>query len=245
MSFKDGISILIPTYNSAVMLEKNIPIIYKRFLQHKKKFEVIIVDDNSKDNSKEIIKDLAKNFKGIRYIFADNGPSRRENLAQNFHLANFEKIMFMDLDLATRLDNISTLLEYMDKGYDIVIGSRYMGAESKREFYRRIISITYNLFMKFYLNSKIADHQCGFKGGKKSVFVSLVKEMGYDSSFNRGWFWDAEFLVRAQHQKMKIKEFPVNWHYSEKSSFNIFRELRMIPSVIKLPFKLKNSKNQS
>jgi len=242
---EEGISVFVPTYNGTKMLEKNIPTIYKNFLKYKKKFEVIIVDDNSKDNSKKIIKKLANNFNGIKSVFSKIGPSRRENLAQAFHLAQFEKIMFMDLDLATELDNIPLLLDYIDKGYDIIIGSRYKELKSKRKIYRRIISLIYNSFMKIYLGSKIDDHQCGFKGGKKSVFVKLINEMGYDSSFNRGWFWDVEFLVRAQYLNLNIMEFPVDWHYTKESSFNIFRELRMVPSIIKLPFKIKKEYDEN
>ena len=78
------------------------------------------------------------------------------------------------------------------------------------------------------------DHQCGFKAFKKSVLMDLVKSAGYDSTFKRGWFWDAEILIRARRTGYKIVEIPVTWKSGDKSSFNFKNELRMIPYMLKL-----------
>ncbi len=236
---KQGVSVFVPTYNSKAILEKNILEIYNYFKKIQDEFEIVIVDDNSKDDSINILKRLSEEYKNIRFIASTIGPSRRENLAQAFREARFDYVIFMDLDLATRIENLNRLLEYISNGYDIVTGSRYLGIKPTRQLYRQVISTIYNLIMRVYHNSKIYDHQCGFKGGKQDVFIKLIDEMGYDNSFNRGWFWDAEFLIRAQKKGLKIKEFPVNWHYAEKSSFSFFREIRMIPSIIMLKFKIK------
>jgi hypothetical protein len=82
------------------------------------------------------------------------------------------------------------------------------------------------------LRSRILDHQCGFKAFKRDVFHSLAVSAGYDGSHKRGWFWDAEILIRAQREGYKIREVPVRWTAAKKSSFNFTRELKVIPYML-------------
>jgi len=67
----------------------------------------------------------------------------------------------------------------------------------------------------------------------------LVEEMGHDSSLKRGWFWDAELLIRAQKKGINIKEIPVIWKFGRKSSFLIRREIKVIDYMLKLYLTLK------
>ena len=69
--------------------------------------------------------------------------------------------------------------------------------------------------------------------------MRLINEMGYDKNMVRGWFWDAELLIRAQKRNYKIVVIPVKWVCGEKSSFNLKRELKAIPYLIKLKTKIK------
>ena len=64
--------------------------------------------------------------------------------------------------------------------------------------------------MKLYFRSKVKDHQCGFKAFKKEVIFNLIKELGYDKTFKRGWFWDVEHLIRAQRKGYNVYEFQAN-----------------------------------
>ncbi len=234
---KPELSVFIPVCNEEKSLEFNIKKIYEALKDTGKSFELIIVDDTSTDLTPAIAKKLAKN-KDIRYIRCEGGPSRRENLAQEFKKAKAELIIYMDSDLAVDLKHLLELIYYSKKA-DIATGSRYMKeSKIKRKFYRLIISKLYNAFLRILFNSKAQDHQCGFKAIKKKVALDLIKEMGYDKKLQRGWFWDAELLIRAQKRHYRIAEFPVTWAYGKKSSFSIMRELKMIPYVIKLRFRI-------
>jgi len=85
----------------------------------------------------------------------------------------------------------------------------------------------------------MVDHNCGFKAFKKSIAMKLVKEGGYDGKMVRGWFWDAEILIRAQQKGYKIKQIPVRWIEPKASSFSIKREMRMILYVLRLKGNLR------
>ncbi len=145
----------------------------------------------------------------------------------------------MDMDLSVDPIYARRLFKEITNGADISTGSRYVkGSYIKRTITRKIISYFYNLFMKFYFNSHIHDHQCGFKAFRRDVILDLIADMGYDSKFIRGWFWDAELLIRAQKKSYKVVEFPVRWMHGQKSEFNLKRELRMVPYMLKLRKKL-------
>jgi len=133
---------------------------------------------------------------------------------------------------------VNELVEHVNRGSDIAIGSRYKGLRPERTWFRRCVSRLYNKFMKVYFGSNLCDHQCGFKAFRKETLFSLLQDMGYDRSLSRGWFWDAELLIRAQRKGLKITEFPVIWRFGEKSSFRILREMKMIPYVLALRWKL-------
>ena len=238
MSGEVEISVFLPVYNEEKILGSNLTKVYQALSELNCKFEIVVVDDASTDKTSEVVAKLEKKIPELRHLRYETGPTRRENLAKAFRTAKGKIIIFMDADLATDLKHLPQLIEEIKAGNDIVVGSRYMGIKAKRVFTRRIISFLYNSFINLYFNSKIHDHQCGFKAFRREILFPLLQEMGYDENLVRGWFWDAELLIRAQRKKLKIKEIPVNWEYGDKTSFILARELRMLPYVLKLRWKL-------
>ncbi|MGV8169070.1 MAG: glycosyltransferase [Candidatus Nanoarchaeia archaeon] len=235
---KESIEIFLPVYNESKNLEKNI-LKLKSFLK-KSRIDagITVVNDNSTDDTKEKLGKISKKL-GINHVNFSIGPSRRENLAVAMSKSKADYIIFMDFDLATDLKSLPELISELKKGHDIVTGSRYMkDSVLRREKYRLVVSKLYNWFMRVYFNSKIKDHQCGFKGFKRKAFLDLKKAAGYDKKYMRGWFWDVEMLVRGQKKKYKVKEIPVSWIVPDrKSSVRVKREIRMIPRIIMLRFK--------
>jgi len=242
---KIAISIFVPVYNEIDFIFRNIEFLCNYLKKNKNleklnsTYEIIIVDDNSNDGTFNEIKKLEQKYKYIKGLHYKSGPSRRENLAHSLREAKYDYILFMDSDLATDINALPRLIDEL-KTYPIVIGSRYMkNSKIRRKLSRKIISYFYNGLIRVLFNSKILDHQCGFKGFHKKTLLNLVEEMGYDNTLKRGWFWDAELLIRAQKKGINIKEIPVIWKFGEKSSFSIRREIRVIDYMLRLFFKLK------
>jgi len=242
---KEGISLFVPAYNEEKIIKENILTLYNILNNIATRFEIIIVNDNSKDKTRQIANELTKMHKNIILLNFTNGPSRRENLGEAFRRAKYNTIMFCDLDLATDINSIPELLNHIKNGADISTGSRYLTHKPNREKSRLVISKSYNWFMQKYFESKLKDHQCGFKAFKKETLSPLLDELDYDSTFCRGWFWDAELLIRAQKKGYKIIEFPVIWNSGKQSSFSIKRELRMLRYILNLKRKLKKENKKS
>ena len=229
---KYKVSVFLPVYNfEPTQLVNNVKIILSFLKKNYRKFEIIIINDTSNIETTEAINSATKlgNVTAIHYY---NGPSRRENLAAYFQKAKFDIICFMDIDLSTEISFLVKLTDKIYEGYDIAIGSRHKGVRAKREAYRKIISTAYNLFLRLMFGSKILDHNCGFKAFKKNSILKLVKKMGYDNSFSRGWFWDAEMIILAQEFNFKIAEIAVAWKRDEQTTFSLSREIKIIPYMI-------------
>lgn len=239
MKRKDKLSVFIPVYNEEKILKENIERLYKELTILKYPFEIFIIDDNSLDKTKKIGKRLEKKLREVKYIHYSNGPSRRENLSESFKLANGRIIIFMDCDLSTNLYYLSELIGAIEEGYDISIGSRHLkNSIVKRSLKRKIGSKIGKIFIKWFFDSKIEDHECGFKAFKRNRLLELTKEMGYDKTLKRKMFWDAELLIRAQRKKYKIKEFPVKWSAGKKSELRFWKEITSLFYLVKFKRKL-------
>jgi glycosyltransferase involved in cell wall biosynthesis len=237
---KNGVSLFIPVYNSAGLIRRNLRKSYGALLELHGDFEIIIVDDNSTDKSYRFgcVINKAKQVSGreIKYVFYNKGPSRRENLVKSFYLAKNEIIGFIDSDFSINYRYLLKAIEILKvSSADIVIGSRYIpGARFKMRKARRIFSFLYNFLLRILFRSCLMDHQCGLKVFRKDTTMPIIDKMGYDDKFIRGWFWDAEFLIRAQKAKLKIIEMPIEWHCSGTSTFDVARELRCLRAIFKL-----------
>lgn len=199
------ISIVFPAYNEAERIEKAIKETEKFLKKINYDYEIIVAEDGSTDGTDKIVQKLVNDK--IRLFHSDVRLGRGKALMNAFEKAKGEIVISMDVDLATNIKHLKDLIEAIENGYDIAIGSRLIeGSKAKRSFERLLYSKVYNFLVRALLKSKIKDHQCGFKAFKKDIVVKLGKE-----AKDNHWFWDTEILVLAQRKGYKIKEIPVEW----------------------------------
>jgi len=208
--------------------------------KQKYQYEVLIVDDGSKDGSVEFtekfIKDNPK-FKLIKNSHLGKAGAVTSGMLE----ANGEYALFMDMDQATPIEEIEKLLPFA-KDYDIVIGSR--GSKRKGDPWTRLLMARGMIVLRSMIVgiSGINDTQCGFKLFKKSVSDKLFLGLknfhnGYKeiagSSVKAGF--DVELLFLAQKLGYKIKEVPVEWLYVESRRVNPFRDsIEAVEDLLKI-----------
>ncbi|MBN2119526.1 MAG: glycosyltransferase [Candidatus Omnitrophica bacterium] len=238
---ENKISLFVPVYNPSGSIEEDIDRCYDTLLRLNGEFEIIIVDDNSNVKSPALEKAVSRINKRagkqiLRCIFYNIGPSRRENLAQSFSSAKFKTVGFIDSDFSCDISFVLKAINVLrEESADIVIGSRYIkGSKVKSRIARRVLSFFYNSALRIIFKSKIKDHQCGLKVFRLDAVMPIIGQMGYDKEFIRGWFWDAELLIRVQRAGLRIIEMPVEWSYADSSTFRITRETRCLRAIIKL-----------
>ncbi len=216
-----SISIIIPCYNEENNLKNGVLNEVFDFLKTQKfKWEVIICNDESTDNSLKIIKDFVSTHQNFRVLNLPHG-GKPSAVWGGIQESKYPIILFTDMDQSTPLKEINKLLPFFDQKYDIVIGSR--GAIRKgNSLLRKIGGAVFLNLRRAVLLRNIIDTQCGFKMFKTDVAKKLFPNLQFfkDKSDKKGWrvsAFDVELLFMAQKWGFKIKEVEVDWRDEDTS----------------------------
>jgi len=234
------ISIIIPVLNEEKRIKKGI-LEVEDFIKKQKlgnyQFEIVISDGNSKDKTKNIVKELQKKFENLVLLEIEK-PGKGYQLKRAFLETNSDYFIQIDIDIATPLEYINDLIFYLEKGYDIVIGSRFKKeSKTERTHLRKFLGLIYSFLVRILFKSKILDYQCGFKGYNSKKLKSIISDVE-----DKKWFFDTELLIKALKNKLKIKEIPIEWQEKPGSRFNILKHsFQMLYSLLKLKIKMRNS----
>lgn len=229
------ISILIPCYNGGQLLKNNLPKLFEYFQIHNKNdIDITVVNDGSKDNTLEILKDI----KGITLLSYEINKGKGGAVQYGInHIIPCDAILIMDCDFAASLDSIDKAINEL-KNDDVVIASRFLKDSVlpiKRSIKRRIISKCCNIIVNLLFRFHIKDTQCGFK----CIKYDLAKFMANKQIIN-GWAFDVEYLYIAKLNNKSIKEIPVTWTESDRSTVHAFKSsINFIKSI----FKIKKNKH--
>lgn len=215
------LSVVIPCYNEAGNLKRGVLKEVCDFLKTKKfSWEVIVSDDGSTDESRELVKKQIKNWKDFRLLENPHG-GKPSTLLYGINSARGKYVLFTDMDQSTPLNQIDRLLKYAKKGYEVVIGSR--GLQRKNfPVYRRLGAVLFMAFRKSLILPEINDTQCGFKLFKADLLKISFPKLDYFSRKEnvKGWkvtSYDVELLHIIKKIGKKIKEVRVVWNDEDKS----------------------------
>ncbi len=242
---KKLISVIIPGYNEEAVVASTISSVEAVMGQSGSPFEILIVDDGSKDSTRQILEKLvrSKNHPQLRYISYNDGPSRRENLAKSFRLLRGDYVLLLDMDLSLDVLHLKDMVRWLDEGYDLVIMNRYHPeSRIRRNIRRYIISKVYNAVIRALFHTGFKDNICGFKAFSRVAITQLVEDAGIDTSGRRSVFWDTQLIIFAKRRQLRIKEMPVRWTEGEKSSLRFSREIWMFLYMLKFWWKLGTKK---
>jgi glycosyltransferase involved in cell wall biosynthesis len=198
-----------PCHNEGDWIYRNLHEALKVLKEMGVRFEIIVVDDGSTDNTVSEAKKVNTRFtKVIGY---------RENKGKGFALkyglkhATGDLITFMDSDLDIHPWQILKLIHYMDDfNADIVIGSkRHPDSKVNYPLSRRLISFGYHLFVNALFGLKVKDTQTGLKLLSRKCAMKMVPKVVV-----KRWAFDLELLVLAKKYNFKIKEAPVDIKYN-------------------------------
>jgi len=188
------VSIVVPTYNEEENIEFLLASINKSFNRKTNDYEVIVIDDNSQDNTRTIIKKLAKSYPVN--VFLKIGPrGKAYSLFEGFKKASGNVIAMIDADLQYPADAIPKMVAKLNAQTDIVVANRKTYNDTRvRKFLSRGFRYIFGKIL-FNLN---CDVQSGLKVFKRTV-VENVK-----FTPRSAWSFDLEFLYKSQEAGFKI-----------------------------------------
>jgi glycosyltransferase involved in cell wall biosynthesis len=230
----ESLSVFFPAYNEEANLtetiEKAIPVLKKVT----DKYEIIIVNDGSKDKTGKIAKDLAKKYNFVKVI--EHNPNRGYGAAfkSGIYNSQYEWITFTDADGQFDFTELTKLIEKQEEtNADLVIGYYLKRAVG---FQRILGSKIWEWTVFFLFGLKVTDTDCGFKLFRKKVVDSIPKLQA-----ERGPFINSEFLIQAKKAGFKFAEVGVH-HFPRKAGVATGASLKVVltglTDLIKMRFKI-------
>lgn len=224
------LSVVIPAYNEEKRIEKTLREIDEYLKKQNYSYEILVVDDGSKDKTKEIVENLSSEIKNLKCL--SYGKNEGKGFAVRFGMLNAKGKfrLFSDADHSTPIWEIEKFFKEFEKGADVVVASRELKEsilQPPQGPWRRFLGEGFKILRKIILDLwEIEDTQCGFKCFKKEVVEKIFPKC----KINRFAF-DPEILILAKKEGYKIKEVPVLWRNDPqskvkfKSIFNMFLDL--------------------
>lgn len=226
------LSIVIPAYNEALRLGKTLDAITAFLKEQPYTSEIILSDDGSTDATVSIAE---KHLQGFEHKILSTPKNRGKGHAvrQGMLAASGEFVFFTDADLSTPIGEVERFLPLLEKGEDLVIGSRTLSGsriEVRQTLLREMMGKIFNLLARLCAFKEVRDSQCGFKGFRREAAIKIFKEQQLD-----GFSFDAEIIYLAQKSGMRLLEIPVVWRNSPQSRVCILRDpLRMFLDILKI-----------
>lgn len=223
-------SVVIPAYNEERGIGATIRETDGYFRGLGKPYEILVVDDGSRDRTALEVERLFPEFPYLGLARHTANQGKGAAVRTGVGAAVGEWTLFLDADLATHPTQFDRFLPHLETS-DIVIGSRRVeGARIAipQPWYRDLAGQGFNAAVRVYLGLPYRDTQCGFK-----AFHARTKPLFADLA-SSGWAFDVEILRRARHLGLRIAECPVVWRHQPESrvrihdAFAIAAELRRI-----------------
>lgn len=236
------LSVIIPAYNEEKRLPKTLEEINKYLSRQSYDYEIIVVNDGSRDNTAEIIRGLTPVIKNLRLIDNKKNKGKGFVVRQGMLRAEGEFRLFTDADNSTSIEQIEKIWPEFEAGCDIVIGSRDIkGAvlDPPQPFIRNVIlGEGFKLFRKILIGLwGLQDTQCGFKCFTKKAVENIFPKCKIDR-----FAFDPEILAIAQKLGFKIKEIPVYWKNDPDSKVKFKSMIKMLIDLFKIRWNLLSHK---
>jgi len=164
------LSIVIPAYNEHESLPELIEKITQSLKPHKLAYEIIVIDDGSKDDTLKVLRSLKEKYAPLRVLSFRKNYGKSPALSVGFREARGKSVVTMDADLQDDPAEIPNLLAKLDEGFDMVSGWK----KRRHDPLSKVIpSKIFNLVTSVFSGIRIHDFNCGLKAYRQQVVKSI------------------------------------------------------------------------
>ena len=228
-----ALSVVIPAYKE----EDRIVATLERTLEYLRgrgePFEIIVVDDGSPDRTSERVSEVVREAPELELEVLPQNRGKGAAVRTGVLRSRGERVLFMDADLATPIEELDKLEPFLAQGYDVVIGSRGLRESDIRQrqpFPRELMGRTFNVIVRTLLLGGFRDTQCGFKLFTRDAARELFSAQTLD-----GFAFDVEILLMAKDRGYRIREVPVVWYHAPNSKVSPITDAsRMFADLVRM-----------
>jgi glycosyltransferase AglD len=198
------VSVVIACYNEEQTLATSFSEIKETLEDFGRPFEIIFVDDVSRDRTREMLAQIVRDNPGvdIRLILHERNLGRGATVTDGFRAARGEIAGYLDVDLEVHCRYVPSLVRAIEKGADVATVRRIY-AFQLTSLDRYVMSRGYSFLVRRLLGVSLRDTETGFKFFRRERLQGVLDEIE-----DAGWFWDTEFMVRAARAGLRIVEVP-------------------------------------
>ncbi|MFH0937839.1 MAG: dolichyl-phosphate beta-glucosyltransferase [Planctomycetota bacterium] len=212
------LSVVIPAYNESRRIKQTFREIREWLDKHfSQRYEVIVVDDGSRDNTVALVEEEAAQWPNLRLLRQPKNFGKGAAVRRGCLDARYEYVLFMDADHATPIEELCAFFPKIKNGFEIVAGVRtYQETEDRS---RRIMGLSLLILAHLFVFKKaVVDSQCGFKLFRREVCQEI-----FSRCRTNGGMIDIEIFYLAHKLGRHIWFAPVYWHNKAGSTINVLR----------------------
>ena len=232
-SEKIELSVVVPAFDEQDRIEATLERTLGYLAEHRPSSEVIVVDDGSSDYTAARVEAVAARQPRLSLIRLPQNRGKGAAVRTGMLAARGEKLLFMDADLATPIEEIEKLEPPLVAGADVVIGSRGLRESDIRKrqpLPRELMGRTFNVIVRSLLLGGFKDTQCGFK-----LFTRAAAQDLFGNQILDGFAFDVEVLLLAKERGYDVREVPVVWYHAPNSKVSPVTDAsRMFVDLLKL-----------
>ena len=224
------LSVVIPAYNEAGRLPRTLEQVLEYLAASGRSHEVLVVDDGSQDRTAEVVR--AVGGEAVRVLVNPQNRGKGHSVRRGMLAAVGARRLMTDADLSTPIEDLPRLMDRMDAGFPVVIGSRALpgsNVEIHQPWYRENMGRVFNLFVRLLLAPDLHDTQCGFK-----LFTAEAAECVFRSARMEGFAFDVEAVFLARRRGLAVAEVPVTWRNDAASRVGLLKGFRAFPDLLQI-----------
>lgn len=228
-----ALSVVIPAFDEEGRIERTLQGAVDYLARRHPSFELVVVDDGSRDRTRELAARFVIEDPRVRVLVLPENQGKGAAVRHGVLASKGARVLVMDADLATPMDELEKLAAALDRGADVAIGSRGMpGSELRRSQgkIRETMGKTFNAIVQRVVLSGIRDTQCGFKLWRGDVARTVFAEASLDR-----YAFDVETLLGALDRGFRVDEIAVAWAHDPDSKVSpIGDAAQMLVDVVRL-----------
>jgi dolichyl-phosphate beta-glucosyltransferase len=219
------LSIIIPSYNEELRLPATLSSIAAYISSSKRRIEVIVVDDGSRDKTVAVAEQFRNEIPSLRVVSNGENRGKGYSVRHGMQEARGEIVLFTDADLSAPIEEVEKLLPAM-KTNDVAIGSRAMDRSQitvHESPFREFAGIIFNKIVRLILWLPFVDTQCGFKAFRREPCKIIFEQQTIER-----FGFDPELLYLARHHGLRSVEISVRWGHSPATKVSMMRDSMMM-----------------
>jgi glycosyltransferase involved in cell wall biosynthesis len=216
------LSIVVPAFNESARIEQTLARIMECVETRGWNAEVLVVDDGSSDDTAEIVQRWMRRYSRLNLVKNPGNRGKGYSVRNGLLQAAGDVVMFTDADLSAPMEEAELLMDAIEQGADVAIGSRWMDRTRQtihQPLYRRFFGRCFNRLTRTVMGLPFKDTQCGFKAFRRPAAQVIFRLQRIER-----WGFDPEILFIARKLHFRIFEVPVTWGHDERSRISYLKD---------------------